>query len=102
MADPQPTEFLSRAKFNLNPIIGYMEAYTLKAELDYVGCHSLQEFALSCGLDAVDLDDPIDRAVVERTLQAQVTNCRDWFENKLQLTVEATPDRFKIEYGQER
>lgn len=79
MAVRKPAQFLSRAKSELGPIICYMEAYTLKTALDYIGCQSLDEFALSCGLDAVDLHDPADRALIERMLHAQVIHCREWF-----------------------
>jgi len=60
-----------------------MQAFTIQTALDYIGYQSLEEFALSSGLDAVDLRDPADRTLVERVLQAQAVHCREWFEEKI-------------------
>jgi len=73
-----------------------MEPSTLHTALAYIGCKSLDEFARSYGLDAINLADPTERALVERNLLTQSRRCQEWFENKLYLFVEATPKRTKI------
>ena len=73
-----------------------MEPPNLHTALTYIGYESLDEYARSCGLDAIDLADPSERALVERNLLTQSRRCHDWFENNLHLFVEPTPKRTKI------
>jgi hypothetical protein len=73
-----------------------MEPSNLHTALAYIGCKSLDEFARSYGLDAINLADPTERALVEQNLLTQSRRCQDWFENKLHLFVEPTPKRTKI------
>ena len=73
-----------------------MKTFTLHTALTYLGCKSLDEFARNYGWDAINLADPTERALVERNLLTQSRCCQDWFENKLHLVVEPTPERTKI------